>query len=66
MTAAAKDYPMLWLHCDAAYAGVAMSLPEVREASTDLAAINECFDSYSTNMHKWGREWRQQTRWCLR
>lgn len=56
MNAAAKDYPMLWLHCDAAYAGVAMSLPEVREASTDLAAINECFDSYSTNMHKWGRE----------
>ena len=50
--AVSRAYPELWLHVDAAYAGVTWSLPEMRDASLD--AINEGFDSVSTNLHKWG------------
>lgn len=37
------------MHVDAAYAGVALILPEYKHLTTHLAA----FDSYNTNMHKW-------------
>ena len=53
IAAVAHDYPQLWLHVDAAYGGVTLALPEMREA-TLLNAINEHFDSFSTNLHKWG------------
>lgn len=48
-----KSHPTLWLHIDAAYAGVCLSIPELR-ASSHLDAINEAADSFSTNLHKWG------------
>ncbi len=47
-------HPTLWLHIDAAYAGVCLSLPELR-AEMHLDAINSAaVDSFSTNLHKWG------------
>ncbi|CAD7068539.1 unnamed protein product [Tilletia caries] len=49
----AREYPNMWLHIDAAYAGTALALPELRESS-HLAAINAHADSFSTNAHKWG------------
>ncbi|SPO31567.1 related to Aromatic-L-amino-acid decarboxylase [Ustilago trichophora] len=50
----ARDYPTLWLHIDAAYAGVCLSIPEMRSAM-HLDAINSgAVDSFSTNLHKWG------------
>ncbi|KDQ27987.1 hypothetical protein PLEOSDRAFT_1097003, partial [Pleurotus ostreatus PC15] len=48
-----KDYPDLWVHVDAAWAGVALSCPEHRE-SLHLNAINEHAHSFCTNFHKWG------------
>jgi aromatic-L-amino-acid decarboxylase len=39
----------LWLHVDAAYAGSAMLLPEVRHLQDGL----ELADSYTWNPHKW-------------
>jgi aromatic-L-amino-acid/L-tryptophan decarboxylase len=39
----------VWLHVDAAYAGVAAICPELRSLNNGLAAA----DSYSTNPHKW-------------
>lgn len=44
--------PHLWVHVDAAYGGVALSVPEYRDAHLD--AINDHADSFSTNLHKWG------------
>ncbi|KAG1818036.1 pyridoxal phosphate-dependent transferase [Suillus subaureus] len=49
----AKHYPFLWLHVDAAWAGVAFVCPEYREAY-QLPAINNYVDSFCTNFHKWG------------
>ncbi|KAG9002953.1 hypothetical protein FRB90_011276 [Tulasnella sp. 427] len=49
----AKDHPELWIHIDAAYAGVALACPEFRELS-HLDAINRCAHSICTNFHKWG------------
>ncbi|KDN44103.1 PLP-dependent transferase [Tilletiaria anomala UBC 951] len=49
----ALDYPSLWVHVDAAYAGVALALPHLRERA-HLDAINSPCDSFSTNYHKWG------------
>ncbi|KAG1794187.1 pyridoxal phosphate-dependent transferase [Suillus plorans] len=49
----AKNYPFLWLHVDAAWAGVALVCPEYREAC-QLSAINTYADSFCTNFHKWG------------
>ncbi|WP_433324184.1 aminotransferase class I/II-fold pyridoxal phosphate-dependent enzyme [Spirillospora sp. CA-294931] len=40
----------VWLHVDAAYAGVAAVCPEMRWINDGLA---ENVDSYSTNAHKW-------------
>ncbi|KAG2074868.1 hypothetical protein BDR04DRAFT_1150671 [Suillus decipiens] len=49
----AKHYPFLWLHVDAAWAGLAFVCPEYREAY-QLPAINNYVDSFCTNFHKWG------------
>lgn len=48
----AKDHPSLWVHVDAAYAGVALALPEVRP-QCHMDALQQV-DSFSTNYHKWG------------
>lgn len=50
-----RAHPTLWMHIDAAYAGVCLSLPEMR-AQMHLDAINAegGVDSFSTNLHKWG------------
>nr|POF13894.1 aromatic-l-amino-acid decarboxylase [Quercus suber] len=45
----AKDYPDIWIHCDAAYAGAALILPEYQHLSEELAFV----DSFDVNMHKW-------------
>ena len=45
----AKDYPDIWIHCDAAYAGSALVLPEYQRLSRQMAFV----DSFNTNMHKW-------------
>lgn len=52
LASVAQAYPQLWLHVDAAYAGVAWSLPEYRDAN--WATVNSHCDSVSTNLHKWG------------
>ncbi|TFK44455.1 pyridoxal phosphate-dependent transferase [Crucibulum laeve] len=49
----AKDYPSLWIHVDAAWAGVALSCPELREMLY-LKEINQYATSFCTNFHKWG------------
>ncbi|KXS97825.1 hypothetical protein AC578_10539 [Pseudocercospora eumusae] len=43
------DYPDIWIHIDAAYAGAAMILPEYQHLSTKIHFV----DSYNFNMHKW-------------
>ncbi|TKY87550.1 hypothetical protein EX895_003564 [Sporisorium graminicola] len=56
IVAVARRHKTLWLHIDAAYAGVCLSLPEMR-AEMHLDAINAKeggVDSFSTNLHKWG------------
>nr|OQO17798.1 hypothetical protein B0A51_14874 [Rachicladosporium sp. CCFEE 5018] len=45
----AKDYPDLWIHCDAAWAGAALVLPEYQHLSAQLSFV----DSFDINMHKW-------------
>lgn len=45
----AKDYPDIWIHCDAAYAGSALVLPEYHHLSQQLSFV----DSFNPNMHKW-------------
>lgn len=44
-----KDYPDLWVHVDAAYAGSAMVCPEYQHYGERWAE----FDSVDFNMHKW-------------
>ncbi|WWC87059.1 uncharacterized protein L201_001944 [Kwoniella dendrophila CBS 6074] len=48
-----KEYPTVFLHVDAAWAGVANALPKYRE-SLRLQEVNEYADSFCTNFHKWG------------
>ncbi|KAG6866198.1 hypothetical protein C0991_007223 [Blastosporella zonata] len=48
-----ENHPDLWVHVDAAWAGVALSCPEYRE-KCHLKAINEFASSFCTNFHKWG------------
>lgn len=48
-----NDYPSLWIHVDAAWAGVALSCPEYRE-ELYLREINNTATSFCTNFHKWG------------
>ncbi|KAH7921280.1 hypothetical protein BV22DRAFT_1198315 [Leucogyrophana mollusca] len=50
---AVASYPFLWLHVDAAWAGVSMACPEYREPC-QLTAVNKYADSFCTNFHKWG------------
>lgn len=47
----AKDHPSLWVHIDAAWAGVALCCPEYREMCY-LEEINDFADSFCTNFHK--------------
>ncbi|KAH9979065.1 pyridoxal phosphate-dependent transferase [Lactifluus volemus] len=50
--AAIKDnFPSIWLHVDAAWAGVTLACPEYREAA-QLQGINEYADSLCINFHK--------------
>jgi glutamate/tyrosine decarboxylase-like PLP-dependent enzyme len=46
-----KDFPSLWLHVDAAWAGSALSCPEYREMC-HLEEINAVATSFCTNFHK--------------
>ncbi|KAL1756735.1 pyridoxal phosphate-dependent transferase [Schizophyllum commune] len=48
-----SGHPDIWLHVDAAWAGVALSLPEERE-QLFLADINSAAKSLCINFHKWG------------
>lgn len=47
----AKDYPDLWIHVDAAYAGSALICPEYQHLCPPI----EHFDSFNFNLHKWLR-----------
>ncbi len=49
IAAVAKDYTDIWLHCDAAYAGSALILPEYQYLSKQMDFV----DSFNMNMHKW-------------
>ncbi|OBZ66739.1 Tyrosine decarboxylase 1 [Grifola frondosa] len=48
-----KEYPSVWLHVDAAWAGVTMACPEYR-GTARLEDINKFATSFGTNFHKWG------------
>ncbi|KDR75274.1 hypothetical protein GALMADRAFT_249272 [Galerina marginata CBS 339.88] len=48
-----NDYPSLWVHIDAAWAGLALSCPENR-SKLYLEEINSFAHSFCTNFHKWG------------
>jgi len=48
-----ESYPSIWLHIDAAWAGVTLACPEYRETA-QLPGINEYTDSLCINFHKWG------------
>ncbi|KIM41616.1 hypothetical protein M413DRAFT_445591 [Hebeloma cylindrosporum] len=48
-----QDYPYLWVHVDAAWAGVALSCPEFRSV-LHLQDINAFVNSICVNFHKWG------------
>jgi aromatic-L-amino-acid decarboxylase len=43
------EYPDLWIHVDAAYAGSALICPEYQYLCPPLSA----FDSFNFNLHKW-------------
>ncbi|KAK3680079.1 hypothetical protein LTR78_000456 [Recurvomyces mirabilis] len=45
----AEEYPDIWIHCDAAYAGAALVLPEYQYLSAQMSMV----DSFDVNMHKW-------------
>jgi aromatic-L-amino-acid decarboxylase len=45
----ARDYPDVWIHCDAAYSGAALILPEYQHLSRQMSFV----DSFNFNMHKW-------------
>jgi len=49
----AKKHPALWVHIDAAWAGLSLVCPEYRELCF-LDSINKFADSFCTNFHKWG------------
>ncbi|KAF2397712.1 hypothetical protein EJ06DRAFT_481338 [Trichodelitschia bisporula] len=44
-----KEWPDVWVHVDAAYAGAALVCPEYQHFSAQFGA----FDSFDFNMHKW-------------
>ena len=45
----AKDWPNMWVHVDAAYAGGALVCEEYQHLTDHF----EAFDSFDMNMHKW-------------
>lgn len=45
----AKDWPEMWIHVDAAYAGAALVCEEYQHLTEPF----EAFDSFDMNMHKW-------------
>lgn len=47
----ARDFPDMWVHIDAAWAGVALCCPEFRP-QLQLDAVNAFVDSFCTNFHK--------------
>lgn len=49
ITEVKKDYPDLWIHVDAAYAGAALVCEEYQHYSAQFAS----FESFNMNMHKW-------------
>ncbi|KNG45765.1 aromatic-l-amino-acid decarboxylase [Stemphylium lycopersici] len=49
IAALANEFPDLWIHVDAAYAGSALVCPEYQYLCPPLAA----FDSFNFNLHKW-------------
>lgn len=49
IAAVAADYPDVWIHVDAAYAGAALVLPEYQLLSRQISFA----DSFDMNMHKW-------------
>ncbi|KAL5519895.1 hypothetical protein ACEPAG_1555 [Sanghuangporus baumii] len=49
----AKGYPSLWIHVDAAWAGVTLACPEYRRTCY-VDQINQFADSFCVNFHKWG------------
>ena len=46
-----KDYPSIWLHVDAAWAGVTLSCPELRDRA-QIEGINKYATSLCVNFHK--------------
>lgn len=44
-----KEYPNIWVHVDAAYAGSALVCPEYQHHAEHFGS----FDSFNFNMHKW-------------
>ncbi|KAI0256401.1 pyridoxal phosphate-dependent transferase [Lactifluus subvellereus] len=48
-----ENFPSIWLHVDAAWAGVILACPEYRETAR-LSGINQYADSFCVNFHKWG------------
>ena len=44
-----KDYPDIWVHVDAAYAGAALVCEEYQH----LTKESHTFDSFNVNLHKW-------------
>jgi aromatic-L-amino-acid decarboxylase len=49
IAALSAQYPDLWIHVDAAYAGSALCCPEYQYLCPPLAS----FDSFNFNLHKW-------------
>jgi aromatic-L-amino-acid decarboxylase len=45
----AQEFPDIWIHVDAAYAGSALVCPEYQHLCPPLAS----FDSFNFNLHKW-------------
>ena len=45
------EFPEIWLHVDAAWAGAALACPELR-ARAELPGINAHADSLCVNFHK--------------
>ncbi|KAH8725517.1 dopa decarboxylase-like protein [Phaeosphaeriaceae sp. PMI808] len=45
----AQEYPDIWIHVDAAYAGSALVCPEYQHFCPSIAS----FDSFNFNLHKW-------------
>ncbi|KAG8800517.1 hypothetical protein FRC18_008007 [Serendipita sp. 400] len=48
-----EEHPSIWLHVDAAWAGIGFALPEYRDVG-HLDSINKYAHSFCTNFHKWG------------